>query len=288
MTFDLDNMNIKIQDDQYNKPKKSFVYTYNGKRYFYKQSKKGDFYNEIIAEKIANKLGIPCCHYIVTYSDGIANLSSEMFDTTHYISLSEILESVYGNNDKQDIFNYKSKNNLEDIWLALDAKYGFRENGQELVSKLMKKIVKVFFFDVIIANSDRHADNIGFIDNGKTVDLAPLFDNDYMLSEYALYDNDYSMLVDSDNYEERENYINSDIDLEPRNTLEYFLKISASEYQAELSGMLDVISRDSLEEIFEEIKEEIMVPDQKKEKIIRLFETNRNVINRIIEQKKTR
>ena len=71
MIFDLDNMNIKIEKEYKSVLGKSFEYTYNGKRYFFKKSKSGNIYNELIAEKIANKLGIPCCHYILTFDDGI-------------------------------------------------------------------------------------------------------------------------------------------------------------------------------------------------------------------------
>ena len=286
MIFDLDNMDIKITNEYNSTFGKSFEYIYNGKRYFYKKSKKGDFLNEIIAEKIANKLGIPCCHYIITYSDGIANVSSEMFDTKNYISLSEILESVYKKNDSD--VNLSLRNNLEDIWFALDVKYGSRKNGQEIVSKLMSQIVRVFLFDVIIANSDRNPANLGFIDDGENVELAPLFDNDFMLSEYALYDNDYSIFVDQKGYEEREYYVNSDTECEPRNTLEYFFSISASEYQKEISEMLKVISRESLEEIFDEIQEDVIIPKPKREEIISNFELNRNIINQKISSNKVR
>ena len=294
MIFDLDNMNIKIEKEYKSVLGKSFEYTYNGKRYFFKKSKSGNIYNELIAEKIANKLGIPCCHYILTFDDGMDYLSSEMFDTTNYISLHEVLKNVYTiekniemtEEENTDILD-KSKNNLEDIWNALEIKYGTRENGQELVNKLMTQIVKVFLFDVIIANSDRHIDNIGFIDDGVNVTLAPLFDNDYMLSDYALYDNDYSMCVEPQDFFSREEYMNNDDAEEPQNTLEKFIKISSSEYKEELNDMLYVISKESLEDIFDELQAEgININQIKKDQIISKFEANTNIIQNIISGKK--
>ena len=290
MTFDFDNMDIKIEKNH----EQGFEYTYNDKRYLYKKSKNGDFLYELLAEKIAKKLSIPCCHYILTYDDGIANISSEMFDTRNYISLRELLKEVYGKvtyfgllDEKRTDYLYKSKNDLEDIWFALDKKYGLREDGQELVSKLMQDIVRIFLFDAVIANSDRHTENIGFIDDGKNVELAPLFDNDYMLSECALYDNDYSMFVESGDYFERQDYADFATDEEPSNSLEKFFNISASEYKSDISEMLNVTSRESLEEIFNELeKEGVPIPSEKREGIISKFELNNNIIRNMIKGKR--
>ena len=295
MIFDIDNMDIKIEKEYKSPFGKSFEYTYNGKRYFYKKSKKGDSYNELIAEKIAKKLGLPCCHYILTFDEGMDYLSSEMFDTTNYISLHEVLEDVYGIETKLEISKDdnieildKSKNNLEDIWNALEIKFGTRDNGQEIVSKLMYQIVKVFLFDVIIANSDRHVDNLGFIDDGVNVTLAPLFDNDYMLSEYSIYDNDYSMCVEPQDFFLQEEYVNNEDSEEPPNTLEKFLEVSSTEYKEQLNEMLYVISRESLEEIFDELEsEDVIINKIKREQIINKFEMNSNIIKNIIAGKKT-
>jgi len=294
MTFDLENMDIKIDKTHGSLTDKSYEFLYNDKRYYYKNCKSNEFFNELIAEKIAKRLNIPCCHYILTYNYGIAGVSSEMFDTTNYVSLREILRDAYGKityfgilDEKKTDGLYKTKNSLEDIWMVLYKRYNSRENAQELVNKLMTQIVRVFLFDVVIANSDRHTENIGFIEDGENVELAPLFDNDYMLSDYALYDNDYSMYVESGDYFAKEDYSNFGTNQAPQNTLEKFLNVSASEYKEELIEMLKAISKESLEEIFNELEiEGICIDSSIREKYIKKFELNQKIINKKISGKR--
>ena len=292
MTFDFDNMDInreKGTDD-------AFEYTYNGKRYLYKKSKSKNYLYELLAEKIANRLDIPCCHYILTYKDGIADVSSEMFDTTNYISLREVLRDAYGKVTYFGLFDekridglYKSKNNLEDIWFALEKRYGLRKNGQQIVSDLMNQIVKVFLFDALIGNSDRHTENIGFIDDGVNISLAPIFDNDYMLSDCAVYDNDYSIFVDSDDYFAKVDFIGSINDDEQPNTLKKFFDISASEYKDEMNEMLSIISIETLEEIYDELNSEgVIIPFDKRRIISDNLMLNQRIIKNIISGKKAK
>jgi hypothetical protein len=289
MTFDLDNMNINIDKEE----AQTIEYTYNGKRYMYKISKSGEFYNEIVAEKIANRLDIPCCHYILTHYNDKTGVSTELFDRTNYIDLYYILKCVYGKvtyhgllDEKRHDYKYKTKNNLEDIWYALDTVFATRKNSQEIVEDLMSKIVKVFLFDMIIANSDRHAENIGFIVTENSVDLAPLFDNDFMLSEFALYDHDYSVYVEGNDYLTTKEFINRDNNKKYPNTLEKFFNISATEYEDEIKEMLEVISKESLEDIFSELEQEdVYIPQLIKNKMIDNLSFNKKYIEDFLAKK---
>lgn len=289
MTFDLDNMNINIEKED----AQTIEYTYNDKRYMYKRSKSGAFYNEIVAEKIANRLGIPCCHYILTHYNDKTGVSTEMFDRTNYVDLYYILKCVYGKvtyhgllDEKRHDYKYKTKNNLEDIWYALDTVFATRKNSQEIVKDLMSKIVKVFLFDIVIANSDRHAENIGFIVTENSVDLAPIFDNDFMLSEFALYDHDYSVFIEENDYLVMKEFINRDYNKRYPNTLEKFFNISATEYEDEIKEMLNVISKESLEDIFSELEQEdVYIPQLIKDRMIEDLALNKKYIEDFLEKK---
>lgn len=289
MTFDLDNVNINIEKED----AQTIEYTYNGKRYMYKRSKSGAFYNEIVAEKIADRLGIPCCHYILTHYNDKTGVSTEMFDRTNYVDLYYILKCVYGKvtyhgllDEKRHDYKYKTKNNLEDIWYALDTVFATRKNSQEIVKDLMSKIVKVFLFDIVIANSDRHAENIGFIVTENSVDLAPIFDNDFMLSEFALYDHDYSVFIEENDYLVMKEFINRDYNKRYPNTLEKFFNISATEYADEIKEMLEVISKESLEDIFNELEQEdVHIPQLIKDRMIEDLTYNKQYIEDFLAKK---
>ena len=91
MVFDLNKMNVNYK---INSPSKK-VFEYNGKKYYYKQLDGLRTYYELIAHKIAEKLGLPSANCYLTTNNGSIGISSEAIDMTNYITISDILYSVY-------------------------------------------------------------------------------------------------------------------------------------------------------------------------------------------------
>ena len=85
----------------------------------------------------------------------------------------------------------------------------------------------------------------------------------------------------------KEDYSNFGTNQAPQNTLEKFLNVSASEYKEELIEMLKAISKESLEEIFNELEiEGICIDSSIREKYIKKFELNQKIINKKISGKR--
>lgn len=258
MIYDLDKLEIKILD------RKKFydrvTFEYNNELFFYKKAKNlRNYYNELIAEKLAKKLGVACCEYYHAYYDDEIGIVSKMFDKTKFISMEDYLKTKY----QDDNLSYR--NNLEDIWNAflLD----FDEN---IVEKLMIQLVNIFIFDSLIGNTDRHTENYGLIITDETVEFAPLYDNENMLNEDSIYYGDYCLGIEEGDYD-NENQ---------ENLLYKFLNISADFYKEELKEKLKYISEESLELIFKELeKEKVIIPPSIKSDILKRFSYNRNMIN---------
>ena len=75
MYFDLDELDIKIKKEIYFSY--GMIFTYQGEDYYYKGNKTLDsIYNEILAKKIADKLGISCCeYYLGSYYEDMGSIS---------------------------------------------------------------------------------------------------------------------------------------------------------------------------------------------------------------------
>ena len=271
MYFNINEIDAKLLYKDSNKSE--ILFNYNDKYYFFKTNLSSeDRYNELIAEKIAKKLGIKCANYYLGEYCNQKGVVSEVFDVKYYKSMDEFLYSVYGD----ECFE---KNNLEDIWNALLINF-----NQEQTEKVMDDIVNVFLFDVIIANNDRHANNLGLIIKNNNVELAPIFDNDNMLREIAMNDGAFFLGIERKDYY---NYLNGESKKD--NVFDKFIKISDSEYIERLKNMLSVISDDSIIEIFKELeKEGVKISKEKQLDILNRFRKNYNIIEKKIDKNKTR
>lgn len=252
VVFDLDEMSIKSDSaSQYRK-----IFEYHGKKYFYKHLSERPVYYELIAHKIAERLGIPSAPCYFTKYNHAIGISSEMFDTKNYVPISDILYETYGNDEC--IFN-----NLEDIWYALEKKF-----DEKTTARLMDELTNIFLFDILIGNGDRHSENLGLIIDGNSVKFAPLFDHEYSLFVNSINKGIYHMSVSKNDQE---------------NSVVKFLKDSDSLYTERLQAMLPVISTESLEEIFLELESEgVTIPLDIKMSIFDRFATNREMINNAI------
>ena len=106
MEINLDELDIEIKKKMYFST--AIIFSYLGEDYYYKSNKSiSNIYNELVAEKIANRLGIPCCeYYLGSYNESLGTIS-KMFSKDNYFSMSDLLIGTYGIT--------KNKNNLEDI-----------------------------------------------------------------------------------------------------------------------------------------------------------------------------
>ena len=265
MYFNLNEMKNEITNIKEHRLS-ALSFTYQGNNYYYKADKGFEYaYNELIAQKIAERLGVSCCKYYPANYKNTNGVVTKIFDTKHYIPMIDILEKYYSDSSK----NYDNENNLEDIWYAFDMMF-----DEDTTAKLMDELVNIFLFDILIGNIDRHNENIGIIVDDKGVRFAPLFDNESMLDYEAITDGEYCLGIekgDSFGY-----------NLDPQENLVYkFLKLSDTIYTERLIGMLPVISEKSLKQIFAELKAEgVEIPEEIITDRLQKFAVNRQMIER--------
>lgn len=180
-----------------NGKREKFWFYYHNQKYLFKKQEKysDDIYAEVIAEEIAETLGINSAKYTLATFDNDFGVISENFikkDERLVLGL-EIISTVmnrYGVEDADfrnlyDIDNLDVKdvhnklNNLEDIWSILDLYFKDNPNKNKIVQDIITDLVKVFIFDLITMQGDRHINNWGIIINEKQnyFKISPLFDN---------------------------------------------------------------------------------------------------------------
>lgn len=238
----------------------SLCFEYKGKKYYFKSvGEIKSTYNELVAYEIAREFNLPCVSYDLAVNNGMIGVVSESFlkDAEGFIPMETLFLEVYG--------TYLRKNNLENIWLALNVKF-----SEEQVNKFMDFYIKMFIFDAFIANTDRHDRNYGFIMENEKINLAPLFDNELMLG--SLDDTFQALKVNSED---------TSYDIPFR----IFLSSYGNEYFDFIKSKLHILEDEFIEEILQRVEKKIKAPMQPyvRKEIIKAFQKNKQKIKESVE-----
>ena len=251
-----------------------FSFEYNGLTYYFKFDSLSNSLNELICYYISKDMGLDSVFYDLAIVGGFTgNLSKDYkVKNAKYISGEEIINSV----DKMvDAYKY---NNLRGIWHCLEVYFKDYPNMQEIVAKLMMKIVKLFIFDLITGQEDRHEENWGVViyENGD-VDLQPIFDNSRSLEDDPEFVY-YGLSLEGNSISENDKMIQE------------FLSVSSSEFSDILPNYLWVIGEENINKIFKLIEEQINceIPPNIKRYYINVFSINYNFFKNLLDDLKTR
>ena len=176
--------NIKLKNINYTRPGKynNFAFTVKGKKYFFKRCASiTSIYNELIAEEIAKEYGIKCAHYdLASYNGMVGTISQDISeDCDNFYLLSEIIDD--------------DRNNINDIILTLQQKY----KNPNIINTLKKELIDIFTFDILIANHDRHPENLAIIEKNNEVHFSPVFDNELMLDYRSIFNGEYRLGINN-------------------------------------------------------------------------------------------
>lgn len=181
--MDLDNLDISdityIRFGNY----KNFSFVFEGEKFFFKTCNGlMNIYNELLAEVIAEKYGVNCVHYDLGSFNGMIGVVSKNFvaENDSFYHLSSFIDDFH--------------NNVEDIIQVL--KYHYHD--MNIINNLRSQLINILVFDILIANHDRHTDNLGIIESDMGVNFCPLFDNELMLDYRSIFYGEYSLDIDND------------------------------------------------------------------------------------------
>lgn len=248
-------------------PRKGFL-ELDSKRYYYKETSITEMFNELISSIIAEQYGIDHINYINVINDGFLGVIGRDFKEGYeYLSMDTILGEYFGDDYEE---NYRKYNNLKDVIASTNSRYGF---------DLSDDIIKLFLFDALIANSDRHPSNYGVLKNEEGVKLAPVFDNELMLSEDGI-DSLYSLKVN------RDDRYPGWWDIDSNYLYKFFLDYDS--YKDFFLSKLPIISDSNVSRIIEQVEDEskTKIPSAIKEKIEKGFVRNNKMIDKVMIKKR--
>ncbi|MBQ4031414.1 MAG: hypothetical protein II625_06635 [Bacilli bacterium] len=245
--INLDKWHIK--DKQVINVFNSFSFMCRKQKFFFKELKNSSqFYNELIGYELAKDYGMEAIPYDVASYDGFVGYLSRDYMKDGYVYLEDILKKQYGDSDH--------RNNLD------DASYALREIYPEFAEQVIHDLIELLMFDIIIANYDRHDRNI-IVDtaNGR---LAPVSDNEMMLSDDSMYGQYYSFKMNSNDHNTLDNLLHY-LDLEGIN---YFL------------SKIEIINPKNIESVFSRVEAKIRYPmiEPIKKQIAKGFNDNYHIL----------
>ena len=239
----------------------SINFNYLGEQYFYKYYYYINPYNELLANELAKDFGLQNVEYDLAILDNKKGVLSKNFrkDNAIYIKGADILYEFWQER------HLDKHNNLYDIWDALEYRYHNHSNKRDIIEHLMNKIVSIFLFDIINCQGDRHCLNWEIVESENNIDIAPLYDNEFILSttSYAIA---LSMV----------NEISDDLE----DSLDMFLKESSIEYKDLLKQKMWIIDAENLKYAFKRIEEKTRypMPEDVKQYYLIEYEKHRNLL----------
>ena len=143
-----------------------FKIVYNNKAYYVRTNKIKEVLYEKLASNLAKKVGINCpeCEVLVTKN----NLYALIEDINNYGSFKE-MKKLINKDDK----TYGEDETLSNLWYFLE---------QNNLEYLMEEILKIYMFDILLMNFDRHSSNFGILADMNNNSKAYIFDNEYILN----------------------------------------------------------------------------------------------------------
>ncbi len=263
----------------------------NGKKYYFKKFEAPDrnltyLYNELICYELALKSSVKCVKPNLMHKNNIYGIITESYEKKGYkkINGSKILKEYYGYLKENNEVKYNSlnedkilskMNNLEDIWYAL--LYHFKDYdivvNEKIIKQIMHDLTKVFVFDIITMQIDRHYENWEILESNNKDDafLAPLHDNELSFNRFTFND---SIKVDS-----------ATIKVPTmRKMLMRYLSISSQDFIDEFIKMYKSLTPEILDESIEKCCKENngIIPYTYKMKILENYEENYNYITDIL------
>lgn len=243
----LDYSNYEINNKFYGGNDKKIGICIQGENYIVKFRKKGgqkeqfNHISEYIGSHIFSILGIKAQEAYLGYYKGEEVVLIKDFNEegSFFVPFDELSDLVL---DDDKNFEYSFEQVIELI----------RNNPKmKDVNRTIETLWEIYIVDALIANSDRHGNNWGFIKKENKHDLAPIFDNDSCL--FPKIDSEERMKEILNSREELDRKIYdipiSPIKIDGKNSL-YYEVISSLRYEECNKALKRIVGRMDLEKIY--------------------------------------
>ncbi len=259
----LDYSNYKVNNKFYNGADKKIGITVNEENYMIKFQNKKDYkrqYNHIceyLGSHIFSILGIDAQEAFLGYYNGEEVVLVKDFNKkgSFFVPFNELMDLTL--DDEERCYEYS----FEDVITLIKENKNIADT-----KKTVETLWEIYIVDALLANSDRHANNWGFIKTEDKHYLAPIFDNDGCLFPEISNDEEIKEILNDENRLKNKIYSRpvSPIKLDGRTSL-YYEVISSLKYEECNKALIRIVERINLEKIYTLIDSVDMISKTRKE-----------------------
>ena len=258
----IDYSDYEVNNKFYNGVDKKIGIKIHGDNYIVKFRKNGDngqqfnHVSEYLGSHIFSILGINAQEAYLGYYKGeeVVLLKDFNEEGSFFVPFDELSDLVL--DEEEGSFEYS----FEDVIRVV------KENDKIAdVKKTIETLWEVYIVDALIANSDRHGNNWGFIKRDDKHTLSPIFDNDSSLFSNLTDENRIKFLLENEEERMRKIYQIpiSPIKLEGKNSL-YYDVISSLRYEECNKALKRIVERIDLEKIYTLVDSVEFISDDRK------------------------
>ncbi len=232
--------------------------------YYVNSFKRSRYYYEVIAYELAQIFGLFALEYhLVELGNDPDNLCYAVVskDLNSYGKFTEIAPMAV-KDYQEGVGNDKRDKSLCFLWNLLEKRYG-------LSTANMIEFVKMYIFDLLFLNNDRHFYNFGLLESANRRNLV-LYDNEY------IFDQGSANLVVGSGYATK--FGDSSLDLAN------FLKESSVEFIDLFLYYYDLITTPYLEKLLGEIEQKYSISIPRKDYILYYYDYNRKKLQKSMDK----
>ena len=224
--ININNLNVNM--DYFSPIEGKYSFYKDNQLYFFKSCSEEEAFREVFACEFANKFNIEHASYdVASLDEHFGVMSSSVYGVNEeFIPLSVI-------SSKLNIEN-GYVNTVETMKTKILPRICFYNKKEELIN-----YIRIFVFDILLANNDRHLDNIGFIYKDHKYRFAPIFDNGLIINDKSINEHIYSQGISNDLYSTDNNYV--------------VIEFLSSNYSKDLVEELEKLSIEDLYNLVKEI-----------------------------------
>ncbi len=249
----------------YHDDNKTMTCIYENDKYFIKKLRLVECLNELIAMNMGKLLDLKMLEYDLIRIYGETHVISKSFENDGNCDFGLEIMARYNLIYKKCVFDCWKLNNLQDIEDSLIYKYDIEKSKY-----LFKEVIKMFIFDLVILQSDRHLNNWYILDKDKKIEFGCIFDNALSFMPNYPYD---GIKV---NYQDYETNIYDEM-------IKFFQKYP--KYFSLFLKYFNILTKDTLKEIIDKIENDIDLKILIKDKYLNIYNEHRNKIEKNLERR---
>ncbi len=252
--ININNLNVNM--DYFSPIEGKYSFYKDNQLYFFKSCSEEEAFREVFACEFADKFNIEHANYdVASIDEHFGVVSTSVYNQDEKFIPLSIISSKFN-------IDYVYANTFETMRNIILPRLCYFNRKEELIN-----YIRIFVFDILLANNDRNESNIGFIYKDHKYRVAPIFDNGLIVNDKSINEHIYCQGISNDLFNTENNYV--------------IVEFLSSEYSNYLVDELEKLSMEDLYSLVEEINNKYAYNFDKsyEELVLKKLDKNLNTLN---------